>query len=275
MKLGVIVSLSDDKSIDEKFKTVRDFGFDYCQITAWNLNMFTDDVANAIIAACEKYNLKISTFWCGWSGPRIWNFREGNLTLGLVPVAYRFQRMQDLMKGSDFAKKLGVSKIATHAGFIPEDPSSSLYSEVVVAIRTVAAYCKNNGQSFLFETGQETPITLKRLIEDVGLDNLGINLDPANLIMYGKGNPIDALDVFGEYVMDVHAKDGIYPTTGNRLGSEVKVGEGKVNFPSLVKELKKLGYDGCLTIEREISGEQQATDIKDTKTYLESILKEV
>ena len=275
MKLGVIVSLSDDKSIDEKFKTVRDFGFDYCQITAWNLNMFTDDVANAIIAACEKYNIKISTFWCGWSGPRIWNFREGNLTLGLVPVAYRFQRMQDLMKGSDFAKKLGVSKIATHAGFIPEDPSSSLYSEVVVAIRTVAAYCKNNGQSFLFETGQETPITLKRLIEDVGLDNLGINLDPANLIMYGKGNPIDALDVFGEYVMDVHAKDGIYPTTGNRLGSEVKVGEGKVNFPSLVKELKKLGYDGCLTIEREISGEQQATDIKDTKTYLESILKEV
>ena len=92
--------------------------------------------------------------------------------------------------------------------------------------------------------------------------------------MYGKGNPVDALDVFGEFVLDVHAKDGLYPTDGKKLGREVKVGEGKVNFPALINGLKKVGYDGVLTIEREISGEQQGIDILDTKKYLENLLNE-
>ena len=274
MKLGVIVSLNNADNIDAKFKTVRDYGFDYCQITAWNFDILTDDVAKKIIEACEKYSIKISTFWCGWTGPRTWNFYEGNLTLGLVPAEYRFQRMKDLTFGSDFAKKLGVDKVATHVGFLPENPTSSQYNELIVAIRYVAAHCKANGQKFLFETGQETPVTLRRAIEDIALDNLGINLDPANLIMYGKGNPVDALDVFGEFVLDVHAKDGLYPTDGKKLGREVKVGEGKVNFPALINGLKKVGYDGVLTIEREISGEQQGIDILDTKKYLENLLNE-
>ena len=131
---------------------------------------------------------------------------------------------------------------------------------------------KANGQNFLFETGQETPVTLKRLIEDTGEDNLGINLDPANLIMYGKANPVDALDVFGKYVMGVHAKDGKYPTDGHNLGCETKIGEGKVDFPSLIKKLKEIGYDGALTIEREISGEEQIKDIKESITYLNNII---
>ena len=78
----------------------------------------------------------------------------------------------------------------------------------------------------------------------MGTDNLGINLDPANLILYGKGNPVDALDVFGKYVRDMHGKDGFYPTDGKNLGEEVPVGEGKVNFPALIAKLKELGYDG-------------------------------
>lgn len=274
MKLGIIVSLNNAENIDGKFKTVRDYGFDYCQITAWNFDILTDDVAKQIKDACEKYSIKISTFWCGWTGPRAWNFYEGHLTLGLVPAEYRYQRMKDLVFGSDFAKKLGVDKVATHVGFLPENPMSSQYNEIVVAIRYVAAHCKANGQKFLFETGQETPVTLKRIIEDIGLDNLGINLDPANLIMYGKGNPVDALDVFGEFVLDVHAKDGLYPTDGRKLGREVKVGEGRANFPALIKGLKNIGYNGVLTIEREISGEQQVIDILDTKKYLEHLLEE-
>ena len=79
---------------------------------------------------------------------------------------------------------------------------------------------------------------------------MGINLDPANLILYGKSNPIDALDVFGEYVRDVHAKDGCYPTDGKNLGKEMPLGTGKVNFPAFIKKLKEIGYDKTLTIER-------------------------
>ena len=134
---------------------------------------------------------------------------------------------------------------------------------------------KDQGQYFLFETGQETPTTLLRFIENIGTGNVGINLDSANLILYGKANPIDALDVIGKYVRGIHAKDGFYPTNGMQLGCEVKVGEGKVNFPVFVKRLKEVGFDGSLTIEREISGEQQRLDIIETKSYLEKLIAEV
>lgn len=93
--------------------------------------------------------------------------------------------------------------------------------------------------------------------------------------MYGKANPVDALDVIGSYVRGVHAKDGLYPTNGRELGREVKVGSGKVNFPALLRGLKAHGYEGSLTIEREISGEQQLIDIRDTQRYLQALLNEL
>ena len=124
----------------------------------------------------------------------------------------------------------------------------------------------------MFETGQETPITLLRTILTVNTGNLGINLDPANLLLYGKANPCDALDVFGKYVMGVHAKDGEYPTDPLYLGQEKRIGDGRVNFPLLIEKLKKLGYDGSLTIEREISGEKQVQDILYAKKFLEELI---
>ena len=271
MELGVLVRL-DDMTIGEKIKKVKEMGFNSCQITAWKMELLTDEVADIINSACKKHGVTVSTFWCGYSGPAVWNFYEGPITLGLIPVEYRAQRVNDLILGSDFAKKLGVTNVATHVGFLPETPYSGEYQPVVCAIRTVAKHCLENGQLFLFETGQETPVTLRRTIEDVGTGNLGINLDPANLILYGKANPIDALDVFGDLVREIHAKDGLYPTDGKHLGKEVPIGKGKVNFPEFIKKLKEIGYDGKLTIEREIFGEQQLKDIIEAKAYLESII---
>lgn len=261
-----------DKNIDKSFKQVVDYGFKCCQLCGWNKELFTDEVAELVNYACEKYGITISTFWCGWGGPGIWNFYEGPLTLGLVPTEYRYERMKDLMAGSDFAKKINVSKLATHAGFLPENPNSEQYREVICVLKSIANHCGRNGQKFIFETGQETPVTLRRTIEDIGTENVGINLDPANLILYGKANPIDALDVFGEFVLDVHAKDGCYPTDGKNLGKETPIGEGKVNFPEFVKKLKAVGYDGTLIIEREITGEQQIKDIMKAKEYLEKLI---
>ena len=111
-----------------------------------------------------------------------------------------------------------------------------------------------------------------RTIEEVGTENLGINLDTANLILYGKANPVDALDVFGKYVRNTHMKDGFYPTDGMHLGKEVPIGQGKADFPAVIAKLKALGYAGPLNIEREISGEQQIKDILAAKTYLEALL---
>lgn len=271
MELGVIIHL-DNNNVEEKFEYVKSFGFHNCQLACWDRSLMTEENAKRVNDACKKYAIKISTFWCGWSGPCVWDFYEGPLTLGVVPAEYRFERIKELMHGSDFAKLLGVENIATHAGFLPEVPAGEQYAAIVAALKVVAERAKANGQYFLFETGQETPVTLRRTIEDIGGDNLGINLDPANLIMYGKANPIDALEVFGKYVRDVHAKDGCYPTDGRHLGCETPIGEGMVDFPRFIAKLKAVGYDGTLTIEREISGEQQVKDIKQSIKFLEELI---
>jgi len=142
-----------------------------------------------------------------------------------------------------------------------------------MAIREVAGYCKRNGQNFRYETGQETPITLVRAIGDVGLDNQGVNLDVANLILYGKANPVDAIEIIGPYVQGIHAKDGMWPTNPKQLGDEVPIGKGKVDFPRIIERLKQMNYRGAVTIEREISGPQQLEDVRAEKTYLEKLIR--
>ena len=266
MELGVMIQLSDHT--EQKLAQLADMGFHACQLNCWNPALYTEQVAESVKAMLAKYDVHISTLWCGWSGPAVWNFYEGQKTLGVVPEQYRAQREQDLIRGSDFGALLGVSQIATHAGFLPEAPNSPVYAEVVEVLRRIVAHCKQNGQYFLFETGQETPTTLLRTIQDIGLDNLGVNLDPANLILYGKANPVDALDTIGKYVRDIHAKDGCYPTDGRELGRETALGEGQVNFPALIAKLRAMGYDGPITIEREISGEQQIVDILKARELL-------
>jgi sugar phosphate isomerase/epimerase len=142
----------------------------------------------------------------------------------------------------------------------------------VAAIRHLARFYKDSGLQLNMETGQETPIALLRVIHDVGEDNLGLNFDPANLLMYGKANPLDALDMVGAYVNGVHVKDGEYPTDGMRLGEEKPLGRGRVNIPAFIHKLIEIKYDGPLTIEREISGDEQKTDVLAANRMLHSIL---
>lgn len=270
MTIGTLVSLGAE--IGKSFGELREMGLGYCQVCGWNDAMYTDEMAETVLAAAKENEIKITTYWCGWPGPAVWDFYEGPATLGLVPEAYRFRRLEALLAGSDFAKKINVRQMATHAGFIPENPSTNEYAGVLAALRVVVKRCADNSQSFLFETGQETPVTLLRVIEDLGGENVGINLDPANLLMYGKANPVDALDVFGKYVRDVHAKDGEYPVGGRFLGEEKPLGSGRVNFPAFIKKLKTIGYDGPITIEREISGEKQRQDILKAISTLKELI---
>lgn len=270
MKIGILVPLRPE--IEEEFDKMRALGIESCQLCGWDKTRFTKELALRVRTAALDRGIDITAFWCGWEGPAVWNFTGGPLTLGIVQPSYRFERTKTLCLGSDFAKWMGVADVVTHIGFVPENPSDPNYPELVESVRFIGRHCERNGQYFLFETGQETPITLRRLIEDTGLSNLGINLDPANLLMYGKANPIDALDIFGSLVRGVHAKDGEYPVNGRELGVEKAMGQGRVHFDQLIAKLHRIGYAGALTIEREIDGEEQIRDIGAAKTLLEVIL---
>ncbi|MES2221549.1 MAG: sugar phosphate isomerase/epimerase family protein, partial [Acidobacteriota bacterium] len=208
-------------------------------------------------------------------GRLVWDFWGGPETIGLVPPATRAARIAALKQTSDFAKRLGIPRVQTHCGFLPENPRDPLYQPAVQAIREVAVHCAGNGQDFLMETGQETPTTMSRAMQDVNQPNLGVGLDTANLILYGKANPVDAVDMIGSHVRSVHAKDGMWPTDPMKLGKEVLIGTGRVDFQQVFSKLQKLGYQGAITIERETSGPQQMEDVKHEKLYLERVLAKV
>ncbi len=270
LTIGVFTSLGAEPA--QTFASVRAMGLASCQLGCWRPLDASRALVEANRAAAEAAGVTITAFWCGYRGPAVWNYAEGPSTIGLVPAEYRAMRVDDLRRGAEIASWLGIRDMATHVGFLPMNPRDPDYLGAVDAIRAVAEYAGGHGVYFNFETGQETPTVLLRCIQDVGLPNLGVNLDPANLLLYGTGNPVDALDVFGAYVRGVHAKDGEYPTDGRALGEEKPLGEGRVNFPALVAKLKACGYAGALTIEREISGPQQIEDIKRAIAVLTPLL---
>jgi L-ribulose-5-phosphate 3-epimerase len=267
LRLGVIIGIGRDP--DAAMAKVREFGLPTSQV-------FVDDphpdLAKRLRQALDKYQIEGTSVVVGGPGKEVWDFYQGPLTIGLVPRETRAARIAQIKKASDFAKLCGISAVQTHCGFIPENPNDPVYKETIVAIREAAGYCKQNGQDFRYETGQETPITLVRAMQDVGLDNQGVNFDLANLILYGKANPVDAIELLGPCVQGIHAKDGLWPTNPKDLGQEVPIGKGKVDFPRIIARLKELNYRGAVTIEREISGPEQVADIRKSKEYLEQLI---
>jgi L-ribulose-5-phosphate 3-epimerase len=268
-RIGIIIGLGQTSDL---FEPARSFGVKRVELNCWNADLYSPELADAVKQQATRSGIQITALWAGYPGPSVWDFVDGPTTLGLVPAEYRRARISALKKGADFAHQLGLPAIITHLGFIPENASDPAFREVVAAVKEVAVHLAGYGMEFWFETGQETPVTMLRLIREIGTGNLGVNLDPANLILYGKANPVDALDVFGAYVRSVHAKDGLYPTDPYHLGHEVKIGLGKVNFPALLGRLAEIGYSGPFIIEREISGDQQIRDIKESLVYLSNLL---
>lgn len=270
MKLGVLTHLRDDP--DAAIAKVRALGLDNCQVWLRADGALTDENLRALDASRKRYGIEITGLWIKLPGPSEWNFTEGPTTIGLIPRRWRKQRVRALKESADFAAALKVPLIATHCGFIPENPKDPLYAELIAAVRIVVAHCRRRNVNFCFETGQETPVVLLRCIEDLGNKGVGINLDCANFIGYGKANPVDALDVIGRYVVGVHAKDAVPPPNGRELGHETPIGKGHVDFRAFLAKLKKIGYRGTITIEREVKGPQQIRDLRKSIIYLKPLL---
>ena len=238
--------------------------------------MFPDQISDENIdrvhRLCETYKIEITSLIGMWSGAAQWNFSAGPVTLGLIPTAYRDRRMAEMRTYCDLAVRLGLRDVSSHMGFIPEYMYDPVYREWIPAMQDLMGYYESKDVYLDFETGQETPITMLRAIKEIGSDRLGVNFDSGNLILYGKANPVDALDILGPYVRGVQAKDARYPTDPAFLGQETALGEGKVDFAALVRRLQECGYNGAITIERECAGDKEREDILKGKRLLDSYL---
>ena len=192
-------------------------------------------------------------------------------TVGYVPVGPRAEREARTLAASDFTQQLGVPGLAAHVGCLPHDRTDSEYIAVRDLVRRICDRCAANEQYFALETGQEPASNLLDFMRDVDRENLKINFDPANMILYGSGEPLEALEAVKEHVITVHAKDGSLPTQEGEWGAETPLGQGDVGMDRFVAKLKEIGYTGPLIIEREILGDAQRKDILGAIALLESL----
>jgi L-ribulose-5-phosphate 3-epimerase len=193
------------------------------------------------------------TVVCSYVGEDYADIPTVQRTVGLVPESTRAARIARTKAVADVGKDLGIDSVACHIGFVPEDPHAPSYNEICDVTRDICDHCSRNGQNFTLETGQEPAQVLLRFMEDVARPNLKINFDPANMILYGTGDPIEALSVLAKHVVSVHCKDGDWPPRDQpaALGVERALGEGSVGVERFLHALKQAGYRGVLSIERE------------------------
>ena len=214
--------------------------------------------------------------FCGYAGESYASMDSIKETVGFKNPKLRAERIKKTLQISGFAKDLGVNVIAAHVGFIPEDERDPEYRGMVEAVQKIADYCKRNGQYFALETGQETARVLLRFIRDVGRGNIRVNFDPANMLFYGSGDPVEALEILKDYVMGVHCKDFKMPTKNGEKIEEVPFGEGDVGAERFIRKLREIGYNGPLTIEREVQDpEEQKRDMVKTEEKLERMREKV
>ncbi len=222
-------------------------------------------------AAVDAEGLEVATVFAAYRGESYADIPTVQETVGFVPRVTREEREARTYECSDFAREMGVPGLATHIGFVPEDSADPDYIAVREMVRRVCDRCRANGQTFALETGQEPAATLKEFIADVDRENLGVNFDPANMILYGSGEPLEALEIVRDHVMTVHCKDAKWPVEPGQWGAETPLGKGDVGMDRFVAKLKEIGYSGPLTIEREIVGEAQQADIREGVALLEKL----
>lgn len=274
--IGVFASL--DAGLGVKLEVARDLGVPTIQLHAPHKATRTQENADAFLKRLKEYGIRLTAVFCGFDGESYADIPTVEKTVGLVPPGPRAERLQEAKEIADFAKVLGCNVVGLHIGFVPHDRDSQLYKEAVAVARQLCDHCKQHGQAIHLETGQETADGLLAYIADVQRDNLHINFDPANMILYGNGEPIEALQKVGKHVRSVHCKDGKWAKNpGQEWGQEVPLGQGDVGFENFLRTLNEIGYTGPLTIEREIpqEPERQKAEIGHAIQLLDGLKKKL
>lgn len=254
--IGVFTSI--DAGLGVKIEVAHELGVPTIQLHAPEKETRTPENAEKFLAQLKELGITLTAVFGGFEGESYADIPTVVDTVGLVPPTTRSDRVQEMKEIADFARLLNCDVVALHLGFIPHDNSDPLYQEIVAVTQDLLDHCKANNQALHLETGQETAEGLLQFISDVGRDNLFVNFDPANMILYGTGEPIEALQKVGAFVKSIHCKDGTWSDQpGETWGAEVPLGEGDVGMENYLRTLDELGYTGPLTIEREIPQEPE------------------
>lgn len=254
--LGVFASI--DAGLGVKLEVAHELGVPTIHLHAPQAATRTPDNARKFLDKLNDLGIRISCVFGGFEGESYADIPTVTRTVGLVPPETRAARTREMKEIADFARQLEVDVVALHLGYVPHDTADPLYNDVLAVTRDLCDHCRRQGQALHLETGQETAASLVQFIRDVARENLFVNFDPANMILYGSGEPIEALEMVGPWVRSVHCKDATWAKNpGQEWGAETPLGEGDVGMERYLQTLDKIGYTGPLTIEREIPQEPE------------------
>lgn len=274
--IGVFASI--DAGLGVQLEVAAELGIKTIHLHTPRQASRSPEKAREFLARLERLGITITCVFAGFEGESYADIPTTQRTVGLVPAATRAARLAELKEIADFACLLGVDVVGLHVGFVPHDAASSDYADVIGVVREACDHLAGNRQALHLETGQETADSLLQFIQDVDRQNLWINFDPANMILYGCGEPIEALQQVGEHVRSVHCKDAKWSDKpGESWGEEVPLGQGDVDFARFLLTLVHLGYDGPLTIEREIPQDpgRQKAEIGAAASLLEDLKEHI
>lgn len=274
--IGVFASI--DAGLGVKLEVARDLGVRTIHLHTPHAGSRTPERAAEFNKKLRDYGITITCVFAGFEGESYADIPTVQRTVGLMPTDTRAARTSELKSIADFARELNVDVVGIHLGFVPHDKKDPDYQTMIELTRGVCDHCKKNGQALHLETGQEPVDVLIEFLNDVERDNIFVNFDPANMILYGAGEPIPSLEKLGSRVRSIHCKDATWSDRpGETWGAETPLGEGDVDMESFVRTLKKIGYTGPLTIEREIpqEPERQRAEIGRAIELLERLKKQM
>ena len=191
-------------------------------------------------------------------------------TGGIAPDATWDQNWKNIQATAALAEDLGLRLVTFHAGFLPHEQSDPNFAKLAARLAQVADLFHGQNIVLGLETGQETAPVLLQLLKKLNRLNLGVNFDPANMILYGKGNPIEAMRVLGPWIRQVHIKDARATKVPGTWGEEVAVGSGQVDWRTFFATLEELNFTGDFVIERE-AGAQRVVDIRQARELAEKL----
>jgi sugar phosphate isomerase/epimerase len=236
---------------------VRQLGATTVHLHAPHRDQRTPENAQRLAQEVAASGIAITVVFVGFEDDDYTTVERVEESVGLVPQHTREERVRQTLEIADFAHALGVAAIGMHLGALPGSPQAAQFLPIVKATRAVCDHCARNNQSFHLETGQETAAELLSFLQAVDRPNLAVNFDPANMILYGAGDPLEAMGLLGPYIRSVHCKDARYDREpGQPWYEDAPLGQGDVDIEAFLRCLHALGYTGALTIEREYSPDQ-------------------
>jgi sugar phosphate isomerase/epimerase len=220
---------------------------------------------------CAKHGISFVSGMFGTVGEDYSTLESIKRTGGVVPDATWEENWRNIQAVADIAQKLGLKLVTLHAGFLPHEPSDPDFKKLLKRITLIADLFAAKKIDLGFETGQETADTLRAFLQQLSKPNVGVNFDPANMILYDKGDPIAALRVLGPWLKQCHIKDAVRTKVPGTWGEEVTTGTGQVDWKAFFQTIEQLKFKGGFAIERE-AGEQRVADIRAGRDYLARLL---